>query len=89
MWVCCAWVYSHNVCVYVWVSVYVWVFLYSPSVYTVAAIMKGSHGLVHVDLNRVQTNIVMIHMLKGFEARFFLNRLEEVSDTPVLWQTIK
>ena len=51
----------------------------------VAAVMKESGGVVHVDLERLQTNIVMIEMLKeGLDAQQFCDRLTQVSDTTVL-----
>ncbi|KAK2181102.1 hypothetical protein NP493_410g00003 [Ridgeia piscesae] len=44
------------------------------------AVMKESSGLVHVDLERVQTNIVMIEMLKeGLDAQQFCDRLSQVT----------
>lgn len=44
------------------------------------AVMEESSGVVHVDLERVQTNIVMIRMLKeGLEAQQFSDRLAQVT----------
>ena len=45
----------------------------------VAAIMKDSHGVVHIDLDHLHTNIIMVHMIQdGLLAEQFCDRLSEV-----------